>query len=91
MRSFTTASGLTIPRTILEPGHDAARTLLDWAFSRTGCIRIDTHADNVIMHHVLRKYGFTRCGVIFLANGDPRDAYQMNNQAVGIIRTLYVN
>lgn len=67
---------------VLEPGHDAARTLLDWAFSRTGSIRIDTHADNVIMHHVLRKYGFTRCGVIYLANGDPRDAYHKNARHV---------
>ena len=40
-------------------------------------IRIDTHKDNVIMHHILRKYGFQHCGVIFLANGDPREAYQL--------------
>ena len=31
-----------------------------------------------IMHHILGKYGFTRCGVIYLANGDPREAYQKN-------------
>lgn len=63
---------------VREPGHNAARQLLDWGFSRSGCIRIDTHRDNVIMHHILKIYGFTRCGVILLANGDPRDAYQMN-------------
>lgn len=63
---------------VAEPGHDAARRLLDWAFSQTSCIRIDTHRDNVIMQHILRKYGFTRCGVILLANGDPREAYQKN-------------
>ena len=38
-------------------------------------IRIDTHADNVIMHHLLRKYGFAMCGVIRLADGAPRTAY----------------
>lgn len=60
-----------------EPGHNAARRLLDWSFARTGTIRIDTHEDNVIMHHILKKYGFFRCGTIFLANGDPRVAYQL--------------
>ena len=39
-------------------------------------IRIDTHADNAVMHHLLKKLGFTRCGVIYLANGEPRIAYQ---------------
>jgi len=65
---------------VAEPGHDAARRLLDWGFSQTGCIRIDTHKDNVIMHYILRKYGFTHCGVIHLANGDPREAYHMNSR-----------
>ena len=61
-----------------EPGHDAARRLLDWGFAQTRCIRIDTHRDNVIMHHILQKYGFIRCGIIHLANGDPREAYHLN-------------
>ena len=66
-----------------EPGHNAARTLLDWGFSylkqedEEYSIRIDTHRDNVIMHHILKKYGFRLCGVIYLASGAPRDAYQM--------------
>ena len=63
---------------VAEPGHDVARRFLDWGFTQTSCIRIDTHKDNVIMHHILRKYGFSRCGVILLANGDPREAYQKN-------------
>ena len=62
------------------PGRDVARTMLDWAFDHIGkqgyeVIRIDTHADNCIMKHILTKYGFTPCGVIYLADGDPRDAY----------------
>ena len=61
---------------VAEPGHNAAKALLDWGFRQTGSIRIDTHKDNVIMHHVLSKYGFTHCGMILLANGDPREAYQ---------------
>ena len=39
-------------------------------------IRIDTHEDNSIMRGILPKYGFTYCGIIHLANGDPRLAYQ---------------
>lgn len=61
----------------VAPGNNAARQFLDWGFTKTDTIRIDTHKDNVIMHNILRKYGFRHCGVIFLANGDPREAYQM--------------
>ena len=66
------------------PGRNAAKAMLDWAFKHIApegfhVIRIDTHADNCIMHHILPKYGFTRCGVIYLENGDPRDAYHKTN------------
>ena len=63
---------------VAEPGHNAAKILLDWGFKRTESIRIDTHKDNIIMRHILSKYGFTHCGRILLANGDPREAYQKN-------------
>ena len=63
---------------VAAPGKGYARLLLDWAFERTQTVRIDTHRDNVIMHHILQKYGFRRCGVIYLANGDARDAYQLS-------------
>ena len=63
----------------LAPGRGYAKKLLDWAFGQTKNVRIDTHRDNVIMHHILQKYGFKHCGVIRLANGDPRDAYQLNS------------
>lgn len=65
-----------------EPGHRAAEKLLDWGFSQTDRIRIDTHKDNVIMHHILTRYGFSHCGTIFLANGDPREAYQKRRGAI---------
>ena len=38
--------------------------------------RADTHADNQIMQHLLEKNGFTRCGIIHVADGTPRIAYQ---------------
>lgn len=61
---------------VAEPGHNAAKTLFNWGFTRTNSIRIDTHKDNVIMHHVLAQYGFQHCGTILLDNGDPREAFQ---------------
>ena len=63
---------------VAKPGKGYARQLLDWAFEHTGTVRIDTHRDNVIMHHILRKYGFEYCGVIYLVNGDARDAYLLS-------------
>lgn len=38
-------------------------------------VRVDTHEDNRIMRHLLAKYGYTECGIIYLANGEPRRAY----------------
>lgn len=40
-------------------------------------IRIDTHDDNAVMQSVLLKHGFNYCGTIYLANGDPRRAYEI--------------
>ena len=38
-------------------------------------IRGDTHNDNRSMRRMFEKNGFTHCGTIHLANGDPRVAY----------------
>ena len=53
-----------------------ATYILNWVFEQTGNVRIDTHEDNLPMHELMKKLGFTRCGIIYLANGDPRIAYQ---------------
>lgn len=39
-------------------------------------LRIDTHEGNLAMRRFLAKNGFAYCGVIHLANGDPRVAYE---------------
>ncbi|MDE7021256.1 MAG: N-acetyltransferase [Lachnospiraceae bacterium] len=39
-------------------------------------IRIDTHDDNHIMQHLLQKYGFQKCGYIYVDDGSRRIAYQ---------------
>lgn len=39
-------------------------------------IRIDTHRDNIPMQKMLSKNGFTYCGIIYLASGDERLAFE---------------
>lgn len=39
-------------------------------------LRIDTHRDNAIMQHVILKNGFTRCGIIHIASGAERIAFE---------------
>ncbi len=38
-------------------------------------IRIDTHADNQVMNHLLEKMGYRYAGIIYLADGAKRLAY----------------
>ena len=40
-------------------------------------VRIDTHEGNLVMRRMLEKHGFVHCGTIYLANGDPRVAYEL--------------
>lgn len=56
--------------------HGVFRAIMDWCFERERNIRIDTHRDNHIMQHCIQRYGFTYCGIIYLADGAPRLAYQ---------------
>ena len=56
--------------------HGVFQAIMDWCFARCGNIRIDTHRDNRIMQHIILKYGFQYCGIIHLATGDERLAYQ---------------
>ena len=56
--------------------HGIFKGIINYTARLTGNIRIDTHKDNRIMQHLLEKHGFSYCGIIYLANGDPRLAYQ---------------
>lgn len=56
--------------------HGIFRSITDYAFAIDHNLRIDTHRDNRIMQHLLEKHAFTRCGIIYLENGDERIAYQ---------------
>ena len=53
---------------------------LNWAFAQCGNLKIDTHHDNVVMQNTLKKNGFRYCGIIYLADGQPRMAYQRGTQ-----------
>ena len=39
-------------------------------------LRVDTHALNRPMRHILEKEGFVYCGIIYMPDGGPRDAYE---------------
>ncbi len=49
---------------------------LEWCLARCGNIRVDTHASNAVMQDLLARLGYTRCGVIYIGDGTPRDAFQ---------------
>ena len=50
---------------------------IDWAFSRCGHLRMDTHGDNTVMQRLLTKLGFRYCGIIHVEeDDDPRLAYE---------------
>ena len=62
--------------------HGIFSDIMDFCFSHDVNIRIDTHKDNRIMQHNIEKHGFTYCGIIYLANGDERLAYQMTKNGI---------
>ncbi len=57
-------------------GRGVAGFIFDACFEMCPNLRIDTHRDNLPMQRALEKNGFVRCGIIHLASGDERIAYQ---------------
>ena len=49
---------------------------MNWAYEQFPNVKIDTHRDNVVMQNMLKKNGFQYCGIIHLANGEERLAFQ---------------
>ena len=56
--------------------HGILNAILDYSEALSPNIRIDTHADNIIMRKGLEKRGYQYCGIIHLLNGDERLAFQ---------------
>lgn len=52
------------------------REAMDFGLALIDHLRIDTHADNKIMQHVVTKNGFKRCGIVYVDEGSPRIAYE---------------
>lgn len=53
---------------------------LEWCFNQCRNIRVDTHKDNIVMQNIFRKLGYTKCGIIFLADGSERIAFQKEDK-----------
>lgn len=51
-------------------------TVLGFCSKRMKHLRVDTHQDNKVMQHLILKNGFQECGIIYVANGTPRIAYE---------------
>lgn len=56
--------------------HGILAAALSFCEEKADNIRIDTHADNTIMQHLLDQYGYTKCGHIYVADKTQRIAYQ---------------
>lgn len=54
---------------------------LEYCKDKVENIRMDTHEINTHMRRLAEKNGFTECGVIYVADGTPRVAYQLVNDA----------
>ena len=57
-------------------GKGVAGLCFDFAFRDCKNLKIDTHKDNIPMQRALAKHGFRQCGIIHLANGNERIAFQ---------------
>lgn len=55
------------------------RQVFEWALAQYPNIRVDTHRDNHVMQHIVTSLGFEYCGIIYVADGSPRLAYQRDD------------
>ena len=55
--------------------HGLFQCAMDYCKGISPNIRIDTHADNLIMQRLIEKNGFTKCGIVYVGDGFPEIAY----------------
>lgn len=66
-----------VHRIAARAGSGAGKECINWAFAQCGHLRIDTHGDNKVMQRTLEKLGFSRRGIIHVAeDNDPRIAFE---------------
>ncbi len=67
----------TIHRLACAPRqHGVAQSCLAFCDRHAPSLRLDTHKDNLAMQHIALRAGFRYCGIIYVADGTPRLAYQ---------------
>lgn len=54
---------------------------MQWVKDRYDQIRIDTHSLNQPMIHLIEKFGYKYCGVIYVADGTARNAYHYSRES----------
>ena len=52
----------------------------DFALKKGCDLKIDTHKDNKVMQDIILRQSYKYCGIIYLANGEERLAYQLENK-----------
>lgn len=65
----------TIHRVASDGSGGILAAALEFARGLISHLRIDTHADNAPMQHLVEKYGFSRRGIIYVEDGTPRIAF----------------
>ena len=67
----------TMHRLAKAPGtmHIADRAFA-FAKKRHSHLRVDTHASNHAMRHLLEREGFIYCGIVYMGDGSPRVAFE---------------
>lgn len=73
----------TIHRIAGDGSGGILRTAVDFCKRQIDHLRIDTHEDNVVMQRAVQKQGFRRCGIIYIADGSPRIAYDLLSEHYG--------
>ncbi len=54
------------------------KTAVSFCLEKASDVRIDTHEQNLPMQRALSHLGFVYCGIIYLADGQERNAYQLH-------------
>ena len=67
----------TIHRIASDGSGGILKTAVSYAKAQIPHIRIDTHEDNRVMQNALAKLGFQKRGIIYIADGSPRIAYDL--------------
>lgn len=65
----------TIHRVASDGSGGILKACVDYCRLLCPYLRIDTHEDNRVMQKAVSKLGFRRCGIIYIADGTPRIAY----------------